>query len=45
MPWLYPLFTDPPHVEQGRLVPPPRPGLGLELDADAVGRWRVSEGW
>src|SRR5262249_33486159 len=32
MPWLYPLFANPPGVEAGRLVPPTGPGLGLELD-------------
>lgn len=42
MPWLYPLFTAPPRVEQGRLVPPPQPGLGLEIDADAVAKYRVT---
>jgi L-alanine-DL-glutamate epimerase-like enolase superfamily enzyme len=41
MPWLFPLFTDPPSIVGGQLVPPPRPGLGLELDRDAVGRWRA----
>ena len=41
MPWLYPVFVDPPHVEGGRLVPPERPGLGLEVDPDAVGRYRA----
>jgi L-alanine-DL-glutamate epimerase-like enolase superfamily enzyme len=45
MPWLYPLFVDPPHIEQGRLVPPQRPGLGLELNADAVNRLRISDRW
>jgi L-alanine-DL-glutamate epimerase-like enolase superfamily enzyme len=43
MPWLYPLFTAPPALEGGRLVPPARPGLGLELDPDAVARYRVSD--
>jgi L-alanine-DL-glutamate epimerase-like enolase superfamily enzyme len=41
MPWLYPVFQGPPHVEGGRLVPPERPGLGLEVDPDAVGRYRA----
>jgi L-alanine-DL-glutamate epimerase-like enolase superfamily enzyme len=41
MPWLFPLFTDPPRLVEGQLAPPPRPGLGLELDLDAVGRWRA----
>jgi L-alanine-DL-glutamate epimerase-like enolase superfamily enzyme len=41
MPWLYPLFTAPPRTEEGRLVPPPGAGLGLEVDPDAVAKWRV----
>lgn len=31
MPWLYPLFANPPQIVGGRLVPPTGPGLGLEL--------------
>jgi L-alanine-DL-glutamate epimerase-like enolase superfamily enzyme len=42
MPWLYPLFTNPPRIEQGRLVPPSGPGLGLEIDTDAVAKYRVA---
>lgn len=42
MPWLYPLFRNPPKLERGRLVPPAGPGLGLELDAEMVARCRVS---
>jgi L-alanine-DL-glutamate epimerase-like enolase superfamily enzyme len=42
MPWLYPLFTNPPKIEQGRLAPPPGPGLGLELDTDAAAKYRVA---
>ena len=42
MPWLYPLFTNPPKIEQGHLVPPPGPGLGLEVDTDAIARYRVT---
>jgi L-alanine-DL-glutamate epimerase-like enolase superfamily enzyme len=41
MPWLFPLFVAPPQLEQGRLVPPPRPGLGLELNLEAVAKYRV----
>jgi L-alanine-DL-glutamate epimerase-like enolase superfamily enzyme len=41
MPWLYPLFVDPPRPAQGRLTPPPRPGLGLEVDAAAAARYAV----
>jgi L-alanine-DL-glutamate epimerase-like enolase superfamily enzyme len=39
MPWLYPLFTNPPTIQKGRLVPPDGPGLGLQL-AD-FSRYRV----
>jgi L-alanine-DL-glutamate epimerase-like enolase superfamily enzyme len=42
MPWLYPLFTAPPRIEAGRLIPPNKPGLGLELDADKVAKYRVA---
>jgi len=42
MPWLWPLWQQPPHLENGRLVPPPRPGLGLDVDPDAVAKHRIS---
>ncbi|MGH7226712.1 MAG: enolase C-terminal domain-like protein, partial [Gemmataceae bacterium] len=41
MPWLYPLFANPPRLEQGRLVPPTGPGLGLDIDSDAVAKYLV----
>lgn len=41
MPWLYSLFTAPPRIEEGRIVPPAGTGLGLEIDPDAVAKWRV----
>ena len=42
MPWLFPAFVEPPAVVNGRLVPLKRPGLGLEIDADAVEKYRVA---
>jgi L-alanine-DL-glutamate epimerase-like enolase superfamily enzyme len=42
MPWLYPLFTAPPRIDKGRIVPPPGPGLGLEVDPDAEGKYRAA---
>jgi L-alanine-DL-glutamate epimerase-like enolase superfamily enzyme len=42
MPWLFPLWQAPPHLEQGQLVPPALPGLGLDVDPDAVKRCRVA---
>jgi L-alanine-DL-glutamate epimerase-like enolase superfamily enzyme len=41
MPWLYPLYQDPPRIENGRIAPPPGPGLGLTLDEEAVTRFKV----
>ncbi len=41
MPWLYPLFVNPPKIVQGRLAPPAGPGLGLQLDRDRVATFRV----
>jgi L-alanine-DL-glutamate epimerase-like enolase superfamily enzyme len=41
MPWLYPAFVDPPAIVDGRMVPPKRPGLGLEIRDDAVEKYRV----
>jgi L-alanine-DL-glutamate epimerase-like enolase superfamily enzyme len=41
MPWLYPVFIDPPAIVKGRIVPPSRPGLGLELNADMVAKFLV----
>jgi L-alanine-DL-glutamate epimerase-like enolase superfamily enzyme len=40
MPWLFPLYLIPPKIEGGRLVPPPSPGLGLEINPEAVAKYR-----
>jgi L-alanine-DL-glutamate epimerase-like enolase superfamily enzyme len=39
--WLKPLWTAGPELVGGLLVPPPGPGLGLELDETAVVKFRV----
>jgi L-alanine-DL-glutamate epimerase-like enolase superfamily enzyme len=44
MPWLSPLWVEPPRLVQGKLVPPPRPGLGLEVDTDAAAKFRAKFG-
>jgi L-alanine-DL-glutamate epimerase-like enolase superfamily enzyme len=41
--WLEPLWSAPPRFEEGKLVPPPGPGLGVELNPDAAGRYHVGE--
>jgi L-alanine-DL-glutamate epimerase-like enolase superfamily enzyme len=41
MPWFVELWQEPPQFVQGRLVPPARPGLGLNLNPDAVAKFKV----
>lgn len=41
MPWSFPLFKEVPWVEDGMLVLPQAPGLGLEFDEGALGRFAV----
>jgi L-alanine-DL-glutamate epimerase-like enolase superfamily enzyme len=41
MPWLFPAFAEPPRVVEGKVVPPPRPGLGLEMHPEAVAKYGV----
>ncbi|OAI51361.1 hypothetical protein AYO44_00700 [Planctomycetaceae bacterium SCGC AG-212-F19] len=43
MPWLAPAFVEPPAIVQGKIVPPQRPGLGLEVRPDAVEKYRLTE--
>ena len=35
-PWALPLFKESPVLERGELIVPQKPGLGLELDEDAI---------
>jgi L-alanine-DL-glutamate epimerase-like enolase superfamily enzyme len=42
MPWLFAAFTEPPAIVKGQLVPPRRPGLGLQIRSDAVEKYRVT---
>jgi len=41
-PWAMPLFTSVPPVEDGCLVLSEKPGLGLELDEDALKRYAIN---
>jgi L-alanine-DL-glutamate epimerase-like enolase superfamily enzyme len=41
MPWLSPLFTEPPAIVDGKIAPPPRPGLGLEVRPEAITQFRM----
>src|SRR5215475_12709580 len=40
MPWLNPLYVNPPRIVNGRIAPPAGPGLGLTLKEDAVTRFK-----
>ncbi len=42
MPRLYRLFEETPAIEDGKIVVPQRPGLGLTFDQDALKRYTVS---
>jgi L-talarate/galactarate dehydratase len=41
MPWLSAAFVDPLTLIKGQVVPPKRPGLGLEVSDDAIAKYRV----
>jgi len=41
MPWGFPLFQEPPTIENGDLVLPQSPGFGLDLDETTVNRYTV----
>jgi L-alanine-DL-glutamate epimerase-like enolase superfamily enzyme len=42
MPWFFAAFVEPPAIVNGQLVPPKRPGLGLEVRTDALEKYRVN---
>jgi L-alanine-DL-glutamate epimerase-like enolase superfamily enzyme len=42
MPWLWPLWVEPPQLVKGLVLPPPRPGLGLEPNPEAAEKYRVA---
>jgi L-alanine-DL-glutamate epimerase-like enolase superfamily enzyme len=39
--WLEPLWAVPPRFDNGKMLPPPRPGLGLEVEPEMLARFRV----
>jgi L-alanine-DL-glutamate epimerase-like enolase superfamily enzyme len=41
MPWLFPAFAEPPRIVEGKVVPPPRPGLGLDMHPEAVAKYSI----
>jgi len=41
MPWTLQLWEETPAIEDGQLVVPPKPGLGLEFGQDAIKRYEI----
>jgi L-alanine-DL-glutamate epimerase-like enolase superfamily enzyme len=41
MPWIAAAFAQPAIIKDGHMLPPPKPGLGLELAEDVIARHRV----
>jgi L-alanine-DL-glutamate epimerase-like enolase superfamily enzyme len=39
MPWFFAAFVEPPALVKGQIVPPKQPGLGLELNTEAVQKY------
>jgi L-alanine-DL-glutamate epimerase-like enolase superfamily enzyme len=44
MPWFFSLWVDSPAIVDGRIVPPTKPGLGLEFRAEASRKHLVTAG-
>ena len=42
MPWTFDLFTTEPVIEEGMIVLPQTPGLGVQFDEDKLSRYAVS---
>jgi L-alanine-DL-glutamate epimerase-like enolase superfamily enzyme len=42
MPWTLRLFEETPGLENGQLVVPQKPGLGLKFDAATIKRYQVA---
>ena len=41
MPWVAGAFAEPARIENGRMLPPDKPGLGLEISEDVLAKYRV----
>ncbi len=41
MPWVSGAFTEPVKIDNGHMLPPQKPGLGLEIAASAIERYRM----
>ena len=41
MPWVAAAFAEPFQIKNGHMLPPQKPGLGLEIPEETVQRFRV----
>jgi L-alanine-DL-glutamate epimerase-like enolase superfamily enzyme len=41
MPWVAGAFAEPAQIENGNMIPPQKPGLGLEIPEETIRRYRV----
>ena len=42
MPWVAAAFAEPVEIKNGQMIPPKKPGLGLEIPEETVQRFRVT---
>jgi L-alanine-DL-glutamate epimerase-like enolase superfamily enzyme len=42
MPWVAGAFAEPMQIRNGRMLPPQKPGLGLEIPEEIIRRFRVA---
>ncbi|MGI9491431.1 MAG: enolase C-terminal domain-like protein, partial [Geminicoccaceae bacterium] len=42
MPWIARAFAEPSRIENGRMLPPTKPGLGLRIPEDTIQRYKVA---
>jgi L-alanine-DL-glutamate epimerase-like enolase superfamily enzyme len=41
MPWVAGAFAEPMQIKNGQMLPPQKPGLGLDIPEEIVRRFRV----
>ena len=41
MPWVASAFAEPMQIVNGQMLPPQKPGLGLEIPEENIRRFRV----
>jgi L-alanine-DL-glutamate epimerase-like enolase superfamily enzyme len=40
MPWVAGAFAEPVQIKNGKMIPPKKPGLGLEIPKEIIKRYR-----